>query len=193
MKRLALWLARLYPRRWRERYGREFDALLEDMNLTVLDVFGVVRSALEMRIKSTSAPQMLDVSCRDLPHGYELESSVEMPLKEGGKMVVRSFLRQIDLGDSYITLTHSSRGSGPSQTILIYGKKGEIDGDFRTDQTEMLVLQADGTVRRTEQTVKTWLKYDAIIDRVRDKYRSGLSTEEIFRNIRASSDNPSWS
>ena len=47
----------------------------------------------------------------------------------------------------------------------------------------MLVLQTDGTVRRTEQTVKTWLKYDAMIDRVREKYRSGLSADEIFRSI----------
>jgi hypothetical protein len=130
----------------------------------------------------------LDLSCRDVPHGYELESSVELPLKNGVKMVVRSFLRQIDLGDSYVTLTHSSRGLEPAQTILICGKKGEIDGDFRTDQTEMLVLQSDGTVLRTEQTVKTWLKYDAMIDRVREKYRSGLSADEIFRIIRASSD-----
>jgi hypothetical protein len=189
MKHLARRLARLYPRRWRERYGSEFDALLEDMNLTFLDVFGVVRSALEMRMNSTDSPRLLDLSCRDLPRGYELESSAELPLKDGSKMVVRSFLRQIDLGDSYVTLTHSSRGSGPAQTILICGKKGEIDGDFRTDETEMLVLQADGTVRRTEQTVKTWLKYDAMIDRVREKYRSGLSTDEIFRSIRGSSDN----
>jgi hypothetical protein len=193
MKRLAFWVARWYPRRWRERYGQEFDALLEDANLTLLDVFGVVRLALEMRMKPIAAPRLLDLSCRDLPHGYELESSVELPLKNGVKMVVRSFLRQIDLGDSYVTLTHSSRGSGPAQTILICGKKGEIDGDFRTDQTEMLVLQADGTVRRTEQTVKTWLKYDAMIDRVREKYRSGLSADEIFRIMRASSDNPLWS
>ena len=98
-------------------------------------------------------------------------------------MVVHNFLRQIDLGDSYVTLTHSSRGSEPAQTILICGKKGEIDGDFRTDKTEMLVLEADGTVRRTEQTVKTWPKYDAMIDSVREKYRSGLSPGEIFRNI----------
>jgi hypothetical protein len=183
VKRLALWLSRLYPRRWRERYGREFDALLEDTNLTLLDVFGVVRLALEMRIKPIAAPRLLDLSCRDLPHGYELESSTELPLKDGTKMVVHNFLRQIDLGDSYVTLTHSSRGSEPAQTILICGKKGEIDGDFRTDKTEMLVLQADGTVRRTEQTVKTWPKYDAMIDSVREKYRSGLSPGEIFRNI----------
>jgi hypothetical protein len=190
MKGLALWFARWYPRQWRARYGREFDALLEDANLTVLDVFGVVRSALEMRIKSTCVPRILDMACRDIPHGYELESSVELPLEGGGKILFRSFYRQIDLGDSYVTLTHSSRGSGPAQTILICGKKGEVDGDFRTDETEMLVLQADGTVRRTEQTVKTWLKFDVMIDRVREKYRRGLSAEDIFGQMWSDRDNP---
>ena len=74
--------------------------------------------------------------------------------------------------------------------VLVYGRKGEVDGDVRTDETEMLVLRADGTVQRTEQTVKTWMKYDAIRDRLRDKYRSGmaagLSPDEIFHQIRAS-------
>lgn len=193
LKRLARLVARLYPRQWRARYGPEFDALLEDANLTLLDVFGVVRSALEMRMESPDSPRLLDLACRDLAHGYELESSVELPLQDGRKMLVRSFYRQIDLGDSYLTLTHSSRGSGPAQTILICGKKGEVDGDFRTDDTEMLLLQPDGTVLHTEQTVKTWLKYDAMIDRVREKYRNGQSAEDIFRQMRAESDNPLWS
>ncbi len=66
-----------------------------------------------------------------------------------------------------------------------------MDGDFRTDETEMLVLRADGMVQRTEQTVKTWLKYDAIRERLRDRYRSGmaagLTADEIHKQIRAES------
>ena len=53
MKKLARWLTRFYPRWWRARYGCEFEALLEDSTITVLDLFGVVRSALEMRMKTT--------------------------------------------------------------------------------------------------------------------------------------------
>ena len=68
---------------------------------------------------------------------------------------------------------------------------GDIDGDFRTDETEMLVLRADGTVQRTEQTVKTWLKYDAIRVGLREKYRNGmqagLTPDDIFQQIRAAS------
>jgi hypothetical protein len=137
------------------------------------------------------SPRILDLASRDIPHGYELETVVEYPSDDGSKMLVRGFLREVDLGDSYVTLTHSSRGSEPAQTILVCGRKGEVDGDFRTDETEMLVLCADGTVQRTQQTVKTWLKYDAIRDGLREKYRSGmkagLTPDEIHRQILAQS------
>ena len=73
--------------------------------------------------------------------------------------------------------------------MLVFGRKGEVDGDFRTDKTEMLLLRPDGTIQCTEQTVKTWLKYDAIRDGLRDRYRtgmqSGLTPDEIFQRIRA--------
>jgi hypothetical protein len=190
MKRLARWFTRLYPRWWRARYDQEFNALLEDATVTLLDVFGVVRSALEMRMRPTTTPRIVDLTSRDIPHGYELETAVEYPREDGSRTLVRNFSREIDLGDSYMTLNHWSRGAEPAQTILVYGRKGEVDGDFRTDETEMLVLRADGTVQRTEQTVKTWMKYDAIRDRLRDKFRSGmaagLSPDEIFQKIRAS-------
>jgi hypothetical protein len=190
MKRLALWFTRLYPRWWRARYGQEFNALLEDAPVTLPHVFGILVSALEMRMKPTIQPRIVDLASRDIPHGYELATAVEYPREDGSRMLVRNFSREIDLGDSYVTLNHCSRGAEPAQTILVYGRKGDVDGDFRTDETEMLVLHADGTVQRTEQTVKTWMKYDAIRDGLRDQYRSGmqagLSPDQIFQRIRAS-------
>ena len=168
-----------------------FSSLLEEADVTVLDVFGVVRSALEMRMKTNPSPHIVNLASRDIPYGYELESSVEMPQEDGSTMLVRYFCREIDFGDSYVTLNHTSRGSAPAQTILVYGTKGEVEGDFRTDETEMLVLHIDGSIQRTEQTVKTWLKYDAIRDRLRDRYRggmqAGLSPDEILQRIRAES------
>jgi hypothetical protein len=140
-------------------------------------------------MNTMSEPHIVNLASRDIPNGYELETAVEYPREDGSTLLVRSFHREIDLGDCYITLNHSTRGFEPAQTILVCGKKGEVDGDFRTDQTEMLILQIDGTVQRTEQTVKTWLKYDAIRDRMREKYRSGmaagLSPDEIHRRILA--------
>jgi hypothetical protein len=199
MKALARLLARLFPQEWRARYGIEFDRLLEDADIGWLDVFGVIVEVLRIRIiirggnsamdEAQSSPKILDLASRDIPHGYELESAVEYPREDGSKLLVRNFCREIDLGDSYVTLNHWSRGQAPAQTVLVFGTKGEVSGDFRTDETEMLVLESDGTVRRTEQTVKTWLKYDAIRNALRDKYRremaAGLSPDEIFRDLRA--------
>jgi hypothetical protein len=52
MKRLARLAARLYPARWRARYGRELDALIEDIDANALDLCNLVRGALMMRITS---------------------------------------------------------------------------------------------------------------------------------------------
>src|SRR5687768_13006932 len=41
----------LYPRRWRRRYGRELEALIEDSGIGWLDVFDILRGAFIMRIK----------------------------------------------------------------------------------------------------------------------------------------------
>jgi hypothetical protein len=134
-------------------------------------------------------PRIISLVSRDVPGGFELETSVELPREGGETMLVRNFSREIDLGDSYVTLNHWSRGWEPAQTVLIFGKKGEIDGDFRTDETEMLLLQIDGTVQRTEQTVKTYLKWDSVRARLREKYRAGmaegLTPDEIHRQIQS--------
>lgn len=139
-------------------------------------------------MNTMSEPRIVNLVSRDIPNGYELQTVVEYPREDGSTMLVRQFHREVDLGDTYITLSHSSRGWEPAQTIVICGRKGEVDGDFRTDETEMLVLHIDGTVQRTEQTVKTWLKSDVIRQRMREKYRTGmaagLSPDEIYRQIR---------
>ncbi len=61
--RVARWLVRLYPRRWRERYGEEFAALLEADNGSGLRaVTDVMRAALS----ETLFPTLEDaVSDRD--------------------------------------------------------------------------------------------------------------------------------
>jgi hypothetical protein len=50
MRALIRAAARLYPTRWRKRYAREFDALLEDLEPTWLGLFNVVYGALTMQI-----------------------------------------------------------------------------------------------------------------------------------------------
>jgi hypothetical protein len=52
MKHLLKLLTRLYPSAWRNRYGAEFEALLEDKTPTLQDLFDVLRAALKMRMTS---------------------------------------------------------------------------------------------------------------------------------------------
>ncbi len=132
-------------------------------------------------------PRIVSLTSRDVPGGYELETVMEFPREGGDTILVRNFSRQIDLGDSYISVNHCARGWEPAETVLIFGKKGAIEGDTRTDETEMLVLKIDGTVERTEQTVKTNLTWEAIRDHMRAKYRegmaAGLTPDEIYRSM----------
>ena len=47
--------ARLYPRRWRARYGPEFDALMEDVEPDWRELANVWGGALKMQMKSETA------------------------------------------------------------------------------------------------------------------------------------------
>ncbi len=50
MRCLARWLAGLYPAEWRERYGDEFEALLEDSPPTPLAMLDVAIGALDAHL-----------------------------------------------------------------------------------------------------------------------------------------------
>lgn len=58
MNRLLRWTLRLYPRSWRDRYGAELEALLEDKGATYVDLPDLLRGALTLRLK-TNAPLLL--------------------------------------------------------------------------------------------------------------------------------------
>ena len=50
MRRWIDWAARLYPARWRERYGAEFSALLDDLEPGWKDFLNVIGGALRMQM-----------------------------------------------------------------------------------------------------------------------------------------------
>lgn len=54
MKRTLKFLARLYPRSWRKRYGAEFDALLEDATPSVRDTLDTLWGAFKMQVTTWS-------------------------------------------------------------------------------------------------------------------------------------------
>jgi hypothetical protein len=53
--RFARWLVRLYPRDWRERYGEEFEALLQDSSGGFRALVNVLCSALRERVVPSMA------------------------------------------------------------------------------------------------------------------------------------------
>src|SRR4051812_50122754 len=52
MKRWIGLAAKLYPRAWRQRYGEEFDALVEDMQPSWRQLTDVTRGAMQMQIRT---------------------------------------------------------------------------------------------------------------------------------------------
>ena len=48
------WLIRLYPRSWRERYGEEFAALLEQTNSGWRDAYNIAQGAIIMQLSKTT-------------------------------------------------------------------------------------------------------------------------------------------
>jgi LPS O-antigen subunit length determinant protein (WzzB/FepE family) len=55
MKQLIRWATRLYPAQWRERYGEELDALVEDIQPDWQDLFNVLLGALRMQMTTFSS------------------------------------------------------------------------------------------------------------------------------------------
>ena len=56
MKRLLRAAVRLYPGRWRQRYGRELEALLEDLEPDMAALVDVCRGAVDMHLRTISLP-----------------------------------------------------------------------------------------------------------------------------------------
>lgn len=56
MRKLLLLVSRLYPNAWRERYGSEFAALLEDLRPRWTDLFDLVKGGLAMRLRLSNLP-----------------------------------------------------------------------------------------------------------------------------------------
>ena len=54
MKRILKALAQLYPAEWRRRYGAEYEALLEEGQPRLRDIFDVLREAAKMQLTSWS-------------------------------------------------------------------------------------------------------------------------------------------
>src|SRR5690242_3287778 len=59
MKRLIAWGIWLYPHRWRQRYAREFVALIEDSRPRANDLWDVIKGAMLMQLTVGSVPKII--------------------------------------------------------------------------------------------------------------------------------------
>jgi hypothetical protein len=59
MKWVALQLLRLYPKAWRERYGTEFEALLQDARLRPADLVDILKEVFQMRLRDVGVFALL--------------------------------------------------------------------------------------------------------------------------------------
>ena len=76
MRALIRAAARLYPRQWRARYAREFDALLEDLEPSWLGLFSVIYGALTMQIKRAGVVAVVGAAIGSVVAGA---ASLRMP------------------------------------------------------------------------------------------------------------------
>ncbi len=122
--------------------------------------------------------KILDLQMRDIPQGMEVETAVEMTRANGSKNLVRTFVRKVDWGDFYTVLQHIGSDAQGTCTMIVSGKKGEVEGDWRRDVVEMIELLPDGGVRRhAAQTIPVW---------VRNPFHESHSMEEVRNRMRES-------
>jgi hypothetical protein len=76
MRTMIRWAARLYPGTWRTRYGAEFDALIDDISPSFLDVVNVVGSALRVRAREVANARLLFSAVPTVPFRLNLAVSL---------------------------------------------------------------------------------------------------------------------
>jgi hypothetical protein len=77
MRAIAKFLIRLYPANWRERYGEEFEALLDDSSPGLFSVFDLLKGALQMQLSIPAFPKLaLVLSIAGLLSGLLLSFAV---------------------------------------------------------------------------------------------------------------------
>jgi hypothetical protein len=93
MKRVLRFLIYLYPSRWRRRYGRELEALLEDSGSRWRDAWDLLRGAMQMQISKWAFGAIVagcgiaglalsSVIVFAVPHQYQSTAILKVPLAE---------------------------------------------------------------------------------------------------------------
>jgi len=172
----------------------------EETRTAIVMLFRELRSEETDQIalaQPSAAPKLTDLRIRDISHGLETESATEFIGEDGIKRRMRSFVRKVDLGDSYTIFNHVATDGQPPRTMITSGRKGQVEGDWRRDVIEVVELLADGSARSyPPQTVPVWLRnpfYEAtskqdMLDRLRKGPIPSARLEEIERLLENDAD-----
>lgn len=94
MRRLLKAISKLYPPAWRERYGAEFDALLEDRTPRAGDIADVLRGALKMRL-NMRAFSWIVIPCGLVGSLIGLGGAAGTPLRYNSEVLIKVTSRRI--------------------------------------------------------------------------------------------------
>jgi hypothetical protein len=125
MRRIAKLLIRLYPTRWRERYGEEFETLIEDSSPGLRAMLDLLKEAIRMQMHVPAFPKLAVIlSVTGLAVGFALSllvapvyiSTAEMQLSPGlagssavGPDVVQGLVQQALSRTSLSMIIHDPR------------------------------------------------------------------------------------
>lgn len=130
MRAMIQFFARLYPARWRKRYGAEFDALLEDASPSPKQALNVLMGAIEMQVTSWSFDRITLVCALAgvalaataslvLPSHDVYESHVVIAIVPGDTKFVRDNMEQIILSGPALASIIQEQGLYPRERSRI--------------------------------------------------------------------------
>ena len=202
MRRWLALAARLYPKPWRDRYAREFDALLDDVQPRWTDVVDVLRGAAMMQVRTLSsylklvgavavAGGLVAVALSFIwPNSY-LSSAVIQPAAAGKPDTVdrlhrawqdatsRRSLSEI-IQRPQLDLYKSERNRQPLEDVIEEMKK-----DLRIEP-----LKAGGTEFRVSFSYPDLFKAQAVVDTLTQKVNDYIFMTERTRWVVAPASLP---
>jgi hypothetical protein len=156
MRRLIACVAKLYPWRWRERYGAEFDALMEDVDADWRELANVLGGALKMQLKSERAYWKLAATMAAIGAIVGLGVSLRVPERYTSSSTLRyspapqSDERQIDDVIARLTQEILSR-----HDLTYVAKQKGVFGAERPDMPQETVLAKMRAAIHIEQEPKS--------------------------------------
>jgi capsular polysaccharide biosynthesis protein len=141
MKRLIPFLASLYPRSWRERYGAEFAALLEEVNPDWRALLDILKTALEMQMMTWNFGKILlaaGVAGALVAAGI----SFAVPKQYASQTVLSVTGSGVDAADAVFTQAQQTESRGSLMSII------KSEALYPTEQAKMPIEDVVEKVKR---------------------------------------------